>query len=88
MSQGVIHTVQPLIKFARATIPSVTIGSGGYTDIGSYRPEGHTIINTIIVTWSQNSKQDAFGVNKFGNYVFGTAGATITNLQLEYWYTD
>lgn len=88
MSQGVIHIAQPLIKFARATISSVTIGPGGYTDISSYKPEGRVVFNTIIVTWSQNSKQDAFGVNKMGSYVFGTAGATITNLQLEYWYMN
>ena len=79
--------LQRLIKNTRVTIPSVTIGPNGYIQITSYRPSSSTFY-TGIVTWSQNSKQTAFAVNQFGTYLFGTAGAVITNLELIYWHLD
>lgn len=72
-----------LNHFEDVTIGNVTIGANGYLSISSYKPAG-----TVLAAWVYDcgtvSTKDSINVLGNGNYLHGTANASVTNLKIRY----
>lgn len=78
-----------LIVYKTATIPNITLLSGGYYAINSYlpaAPTGYSLMFALIRSWSSVSTKDAISITWNGNYVIGTGGATVSGLEIMYYY--
>ena len=72
------------------TIDSITIGASGYVRISDYYPgaqTGYMFLTAVLYNFGQISSNDAISVTGNGNYLVGTAGAVVTNLQVAYLYS-
>lgn len=70
-------------------ISSITLSSSGFASISSYYPgtqAGYAFLGCLLYNFGNVSTKTAIGVTGNGNYVLGSANATITNLQLAYIY--
>ena len=80
------------LKYADANIGNVTIGSSGFTDLGSYVPsaaKGATVkLLAAIKRWSTNT--GAVNVIWYSDtgacYAIGSPGTVITSLTVRFWY--
>ena len=77
-----------LWKFRDVTIGDVTLTSQGFQNINSQKPSdiATRIKMVAIYSWTTASPVACFNVTASGNYVFGPANQTITNLVLRYYY--
>lgn len=77
------------IKVKEVSIPTITIGTNGYTSVYSYKPEGMAnFLFCFAKSFGVVSPTGAFNITSNGGYVVGAANTTITNLVLSYYYTD
>ena len=75
-----------ILKKTTVPIGSVTIGSGGYTEISGYIPADIEVFFAGIQTWVSSTTKTAFSVSTTGRYIIGTAGDVISGLQIAYYY--
>jgi hypothetical protein len=68
------------LSFTDVTVGAVTIGSGGYVNIQSYKPSG-TIAFVQVLDYDHGT--GALSVDVGGNYLSGTPG-NVTGLKLRY----
>ncbi len=86
---GINGKLSGLIVYKTATIPNITLLSGGYYAINGYipaAPTGYSLMFALIRTWSSVSTKDAISITWNGNYVIGTGGATVSGLEIMYYY--
>lgn len=79
---------QKMLRYT-VTIPSITIGSGGYTSIASYYPgaqSGYAFLMATCYNYGTVTPPSAFSVLGNSNYITGEPNATISNLQIAYIY--
>ena len=63
--------------------------STGYMLVSSYKPSGmNNFLFAVMWNYGNTSSNDALGINANGEYVFGTGGATISRMDIRYYYTD
>lgn len=71
------------------TIPSITLGANGYTNIASYYPgaqAGYMFLTAVIYNFGGVHPYSPIFITGNGNYVAGQPDATISNLQIAYIY--
>ena len=89
MSESVVKRVQSPIKYIEKTLTNLKIGAAGYVGIGNEFPSGmNHFLFCMMWNYGSSSGKDALGVNANGQYVYGAGGATITTINLRYYYTD
>lgn len=88
-SNAVYDALKSLIKYKEVQISNITIGSGGYTNVASYKPSGmNTFLFALMYNYGTTSSNAALGINANGEYVYGTANSTITYMLVRYYYID
>lgn len=80
------------LKYVRTTADDYTLSSGGYAAVTKPNTlSGKKIVSADV--YSYTSATGAFAVSGYNSrpqtaYIFGTPGATITDLIIEFWYID
>lgn len=88
-SNAVANYANKVIKYKEVTLTNITMGANGYYDIRSSFPSGmNNFLFALMYDFGSVSSKDALGVNGNGNYLFGTANATITTVVIRYFYCD
>ena len=67
----------------------MTIGTAGYVSITSYKPTnptGYAFLCCQLVGYNNVSSKTAFVIDAMGDYVTGTANATVSSLTVQYVY--
>lgn len=73
------------ISYVDVNLGTQVIGGAGYTSISQYRPSHSGILLCCLpLDFGSVNNHTAWGVNCNGSYLYGTGGATITNVQLRY----
>lgn len=81
--------LQRQIKYKEVNFTNITINASGYYDIRSSFPSGmHNFLFASMYNYGNISSKDALGVNGNGEYLFGTANATISSVTIRYFYYD
>lgn len=85
-----LSSVLPSIKRINKNIGDVTMGSGGYKSVSSFKPaapSGYTFMFCVVWNWNNTSNPNsAFGINANGEYMYGAANSTITSVVIAYFY--
>ena len=81
--------LQRQIKYKEVTLTNITIGANGYYNIRSSFPSGmNNFLFASMYDFGSISSANALGVNGNGEYLFGTANATISSVTIRYFYYD
>ena len=78
-----------IIGYKTVEIGTVTILSGGYLSLNSYRPAaptGYSFMFAMINGYTSTTAKTAFTVTDDGTWLIGTGGDTITGLKVDYYY--
>jgi len=78
-----------MLKSKDVTIGDIVMSQSGYFNIAGYKPQGmNHFLFAILWTYGDDSKHGALGVNANGNFVFSTAGGTLSYVTIRYFYYD
>lgn len=85
-----LSSALPSIKKITRNIGDVTIGSGGYQSVASFKPadpSGYTFLFCAMWDWGFTSNSNtAHGINASGNFMYGGANSKITSVVIAYFY--
>ena len=83
----IVAALSEVIKTQTVRITNLTIGSNGYTDISGSRPNppnGYTLVNATIHNFGTVSSKDCISISSNGQWLIGTANATVTSIDVQY----
>lgn len=87
MAVSKISSVSKPIKYKLVTIPSITLTPNGYIELTSYKPSGmNNFLFAGLINFTGGSQYACITID--GNYLFAKASATLTNVKIQYYYTD
>ena len=81
-----LNELNDIVYVTTVTIGDTVVGTGGYTNISSYKPTktGYTLIQASVRGFDDISSKTSFNVTADGLYLIGTAGATVYRLRVRY----
>lgn len=85
---GFANSAPPIIRIHK-NIGTVSIGSNGYTAIGTLMPDtpaGYVFLNCNIWNYGASSGGHPFSVNSDGQYIAGEKYDSITSVELVYYF--
>ena len=82
------NNLNNLITSRTVEFGDIVICGSGYLNINSYKPSisGYKFIFAFIKGFGTVSSKTAISITSDGNFMVGTAGDTVTNLKVEYFF--